>query len=158
AASNIVVGWSVNTPRMIAENEYYTASLEARLDAARQCAKAGYSLAFHFDPMFYYDGWEEEYASVVDAIFQAVPARSIRWISLGTLRMTPLQKKVIENRFPENRILSAELVTGVDGKLRYSGDVRQKMYGRMKEQILRRADPSTMLYLCMETAHMWRQL
>jgi spore photoproduct lyase len=157
SASNIVIGWSVNPQAVIDREEFFTASLQERLRAAVACARAGYSIAFHFDPIFFYTGWEKDYQDVVDRIFSAVPEESICWISLGTLRMTPEQKKMIENRFPENTILDAELVTAPDGKLRYHGRIRCDIYRAMLEHV-RQYTRRRMVYLCMEPADMWRDV
>jgi spore photoproduct lyase len=102
-------------------------------------------------------GWEEAYAKVVTDIFSAVPAESIAWISVGTLRMTPAQKKTIENRFPENTILDAELLMAEDGKLRYAHKVRLDIYRKMMGWIRERAHFSTQVYFCMETASIWKE-
>ena len=157
ASSNIVAGWSANPQHIIDREEHFTASLAERLDAARRCAAHGYRTAFHFDPVIYEPGWEESYAAVVADIFKAVPAESIAWISVGTLRMTPAQKKTIENRFPENTILDAELLTAEDGKLRYAHKVRLDIYRKMVSWIKDRAHPSTQVYLCMETASIGKE-
>jgi spore photoproduct lyase len=154
AAPNVVVAWSVNPQSIIDREEFFTASLEQRLNAARACVQAGYSTAFHFDPIILYPGWEKDYQDVVERIFTSVPEESVRWISLGSLRMTPEQKKMIENRFPENTILDAELVTAPDGKLRYHEQVRQVVYRTMLEYIRRYTD-RRIVYLCMEPAAMW---
>ena len=155
AASNIVVGWSVNPQAVIDREEYFTASLAARLEAARRCAAHGYRIAFHFDPVMAAPGWEPAYASVIKDIFKVVPAASIAWISVGTLRMTAAQKKTIENRFPENTILDAELLGAEDGKLRYAPLVRQDIYVKMMTWLREHTAPATKLYLCMETVSMW---
>ncbi len=157
ASSNIVVGWSLNPQKVIDAEEHFTASLAGRLEAAARCAAHGYRTAFHFDPVIYFPGWEGAYEGVVQQLFRAVPAQSIAWISVGTLRMTPSQKKVIENRFPENTILDAELFTAADGKLRYAPAVRREIYRAMLAWIGRVAAPSTKVYLCMETASMWKE-
>lgn len=158
ASSNIVVGWSVNPEAVIVQEEHFTASLAARLDAARRCAAHGYRTAFHFDPVIFTPGWESLYAGVVEDIFKAVPAESIAWISVGTLRMTPAQKKTIENRFPVNTILDAELLTAEDGKLRYAHRRRVDIYRKMTSWLAEKAHPSTQIYLCMETARVWKEL
>ncbi len=155
AASNIVVGWSLNPQKVIDANEHFTASLARRLAAADRCAAHGYRTAFHFDPVIYFPGWEAVYEGLVKRLFEAVPSESIAWISVGTLRMTPSQKKVIENRFPENTILDAELLMGADGKLRYAPAERLEIYRAMLAWIRRQAAASTHVYLCMETASMW---
>ncbi len=157
AASNIVVGWSVNPQSVIDTEEHFTASLAERLLAASRCAGHGYKIAFHFDPVIYAPGWEKPYAEVVESIFKAVPASSIAWISVGTLRMTTMQKKTIENRFPENTILDAELLTAEDGKLRYAHKVRLDIYRKMMSWIQEKAHSSTQVYLCMETASIWKE-
>ena len=46
-----VISWSLNTPRVIEEEEHLTATLNERLAAARRCAEAGYPVGFHFDPL-----------------------------------------------------------------------------------------------------------
>lgn len=158
AAGNVVVGWSVNPQTIIDREEPFTASLEKRIDAARQCAEAGYRTAFHFDPIFYYPGWEADYASVVSMIFDRVPRESISWISLGTLRMTARQKKMIENRFPVNTILDAELLTAPDGKIRYDAKVRRGIYRAMVGFLRGHLSEKTFVYLCMEPELMWRDV
>ena len=60
-----ILAWSLNTERIIAEAERGTASLQARLAAARRCQEWGYPLAFHFDPIVLYEGCEAEYEQVV---------------------------------------------------------------------------------------------
>jgi spore photoproduct lyase len=157
AVTNVVIGWSVNPPDIIEQEEHFTATLPERLDAARRCAAHGYRIAFHFDPVIFMPGWEQAYAKVVEDVFLAVPAESIAWISVGTLRMTPAQKKTIENRFPKNTILDAELLMAEDGKLRYAHKVRLDIYRMMTGWIRENAHPSTHIYLCMETASIWKE-
>jgi len=148
-AGNIVVSWSVNPQHIVETIEHYTASLEERLEAAEQCIRGGYLVAFHFDPIMYYQGWEEDYRALVDMILDRIPQRSIYLISLGTLRMTPRLKKIIENRFPDTDFLDEEFTIGHDGKMRYPNRIRQEIYTKMKTWIHQRS-PSVYLYLCME--------
>ncbi len=152
---NIVAAWSVNPTAVIRENELYTASLERRLAAAAECARAGYSVAFHFDPIVHFDGWQREYERVVDRIFDTVRDTSIVWISLGSLRFNPALKKIIENRFPANSLLDEELFPGFDEKMRYPTPLRVIMYQHMLRSIRRRSS-RVLVYLCMEDADVWR--
>lgn len=154
AADNVVIGWSVNPQHIINREELFTASLESRVAAASLCANKGYRIAFHFDPIFYYPKWEQDYASIVSMLFDRIPANSIAWISLGTLRMTARQKKTIENRFPMNTILDGELITAADGKLRYHEKIRRNIYTRMLSLLSGRISKNTMVYLCMEPLSM----
>lgn len=155
SAPNVVVSWSVNPQKMIDENEFYTASIDERLAAARECADAGYGVAFHFDPVIRYTIWRDGYAEVIERIFDAVPARAVRWISIGTLRMKADIKRVIEARFPDNGILDAELLLGPDRKLRYAEHERVEVYRHLINRIRARSAATT-VYLCMESPDVWR--
>jgi len=146
---NIVVSWSMNPPGVIETVEFHTASLERRLDAAVRCMNQGYKLAFHFDPMIHYEGWGKDYQNLVERVFSRIDIKRLAWVSLGTLRMTPRLKKIVENRFPQISILDEELVPGHDGKLRYGFRTRTAMYTKMKDWI-RSFVPDVHLYFCME--------
>lgn len=149
SAGNIIVGWSVNPPVIIEKVEFYTASLKDRLAAAEKCAAAGFKLAFHFDPVINFPGWEKHYEPLVNEIFDRIKPKDIAWMSVGTLRLSPRLKKIIENRFPETRILDEEMILGYDGKLRYSPKVRLDIYQKMIGWLKARGN-GVPYYLCME--------
>jgi spore photoproduct lyase len=150
-----VVSWSLNPPRIIEEEEHLAALLEERLQAARRCSDAGYPLGFHFDPLIFYPGWEEDYRTVVDLFFERIDSRRVMWVSLGALRFPPFLKHVAQSRFPNSRILTGELIPGEDGKLRYVKPIRVKMYKRMVSW-LRAHDEGLFIYLCMERPDVWQ--
>ncbi len=154
---NIVVGWSVNPQSIIDSNELYSAPLEARIDSARRIVEAGYRVAFHFDPIFYYNGWKDEYREVIDRILGVINPEKIAWISLGTLRFKPSLKKIIEARFPGNDILDAEMVLGFDDKLRYPARLRSMIYRNLIDALTRH-NRNLPIYLCMEERSMWEEL
>jgi spore photoproduct lyase len=153
----VIFAWSLNTPRLIRQEEHGATPLEARLAAARRCAEAGFRLAFHFDPLIYYPEWEREYRDVVERLVAAVPADRIAWISLGALRYMPALKGIIRQRFPASRIAEAEFITALDGKKRYYKTQRAEMFARMREWLAALA-PEAFVYLCMESPWMWRQV
>jgi spore photoproduct lyase len=153
---NIVAAWSVNSALMSAENEHKTPDIPQRLNAAKQCAQAGFGAAFHFDPIIPYEQWKSGYKETVDMIFDIVPNESIKWISLGTLRMPAILKPVIENRFPQNRILDGELLLGKDYKLRFDDKIRIEIYKFMNE-IIKSKKSSAAVYLCMEESRIWKE-
>lgn len=151
-----IIAWSLNTPQMIATQERGTASLNARLKAARACQKAGYPVAFHFDPLVIYDGCEDDYAAVIETLCQQVDMTDVVWVSLGTLRFMPDLKKVIEQRFPDSKIPYGEFITGLDGKMRYFKPLRIALYKRIV-QAFHQFAPDTLLYYCMEDDEVWRR-
>lgn len=152
----VVVSWSVNTPAIVAGEEPGTASLDARLAAARRVQNAGYRIGFHFDPLVAIDGWEDGYREAIERIATAVDPRRVAWISLGSLRLSPALKTRIQARPQSSRILHSELVPGDDGKQRVWRGLRVKMYRRML-QWLREVDGEWPLYICMEPAGVWEK-
>ena len=153
----VIFAWSLNPPELIREAELGAATLEARLKAARQAALAGFRLAFHFDPLIFFPGWEEAYRRTVERLGAAVSAAEIVWISLGCLRFLPPLRRIMLARFPHSRIGSQEMVRAPDGKWRYFKELRVEMYSRLAEW-LDRALPGVRLYLCMESPRVWREV
>jgi spore photoproduct lyase len=151
----VVIGFSVNTPHMIDLYEKDTALLQERLNAAAQCEKMGFYVAFHFDPMFYYEGWEGGYRDVVRAIYAHVKDKEkVAWCSLGGFRTNPLLKKHLRTTNGHLPLFSGEMIVGNDGKLRYFRPIRQAFYAVMQDEF-ENHDPNVTLYLCMESRELW---
>jgi len=151
-----VVAWSLNTPKIISTEESSAPTLEERLAAAEKCQHAGFKLAFHFDPMIYYDSWEQDYHFVVQKIFEKIKPKNIIWISLGALRYPPHLDQIIRQNHPDSKIVYGELFPGKDGKLRYFKPIRIKMFGKMNQWIKQLA-PDVFVYLCMESSEVWHK-
>jgi len=152
-----IVSWSLNSPAIMAREELRTASLDQRLQAAAECAAAGYKLAFHFDPIIYHQGWQEGYATTINKLFGMVPAEQIVWISLGALRYLPALRPIATNRFPNSRFFHEEFIMGLDGKYRYFRSLRVKLYRFILEQLTKFVADHTCIYLCMESTEIWRE-
>lgn len=153
---NVVVGWSVNSAKITNEAEHFTPPLEERLKAAAETVKAGYRVAFHFDPVILYEGWRKDYAETVEKIAAAVPAGKVAWVSVGTLRFSRELKKMIETRFPGNEILNGEFLLDFDGKMRYCDEHRREAYAFLMP-LLRQKLPGAHVYLCMEDPALARE-
>ena len=151
-----IVSWSLNTEPVIGSEEGTACTLDDRIRAAYQCQKWGYKLGFHFDPLIYYPGWEDDYKKVVDKLFKTIDPASLCWISLGCFRFIPKLKPVIKRRYPESKILYQEFIRGLDGKMRYFKPIRIEMYTRMAEWI-KSYYSKIFIYLCMESEEVWEK-
>jgi len=158
-----VIAWSLNTPAIIKSEERDTASLKARLDAAKRCEQWGYRLAFHFDPLVIYKGCESDYRDVIRSIFAApssgganISPESIVWISLGTFRFMPPLKQIIEKRFPNSKIPYGEFIAGLDNKMRYFKPMRIALYQKIVS-FIREYAPQVLIYFCMEDQDVWEK-
>jgi len=124
-----VFAWSVNPEEICKREELLAISCEERIEAAKKCVAAGYPVAFHFDPIFHYEGWEQDYNNVIGQIFAAIKAKNIAWISLGALRYK---------------------------KERYSESVRIEIFSKMQE-LIRSHSKDVYIYLCMESEEVWQK-
>ncbi len=152
----VIFAWSLNPQEIIAFEEKFAAALKTRLQAAARAVAAGFRVAFHFDPLIYFPGWEAAYQRTVEQLGAAVPSQAIAWISLGGLRLLPRLRQLMLQRFPRSRIAAQEMVLAPDGKLRYFKDLRVEMYARMREWLVQAA-PEALLYLCMESPRVWQE-
>jgi spore photoproduct lyase len=123
----VVLSWSLNPPEIIRTYEYGTASLERRLQAARDAMELGYRVAFHLDPVFHFDGWEQAYRLLFDQLEQ-FPREKCAFVSVGLFRYMPELGSIIRQRFPYHPVLSAEFFPGEDGKYHYFRSIRREMY------------------------------
>jgi spore photoproduct lyase len=153
----VIFAWSLNPPEIISGEEQLAASLERRLQAAAMAVAAGFRVAFHFDPLIYFPGWQEAYRRTVERLGAVIPSRAIAWISLGGLRFLPPLRQLIFRRFPQSRIAAQEMVLAPDGKLRYFKSLRVEMYAAMREWQAQ-ASPEAFLYLCMESPRVWQEV
>lgn len=152
----IITAWSLNTPRVIRMEERGTASLSARIEAAATCESMGYPLAFHFDPMVLYEGCEQDYEAVIRDLFSSIHPENVVWISLGTFRFMPDLKPIIQDRFPESKIVYGEFIPGLDGKMRYFKPLRIALY-RHVVRCIRKMAPNVLVYFCMESDEVWKK-
>lgn len=152
-----VISWSLNPQSIIDSDELKTASLEDRLKAALKCQEKGYQLAFHFDPIIYFKGWEDEYRNLIEMLFSRIDSKKVAWLSLGGFRYNKPMDKTIEERFEFSNIIYNEFFESPDGKMRYFIKIREKMYEKMLS-ILKENAEDLFVYLCMEGKYMWEKV
>lgn len=152
-----IVSWSINPQSYIEKEELKCDSLLDRLDAARRCADKGYPVAFHLDPLLYFDNWQNEYSQVVKEIAKRFQSKEIAWVSIGSLRFTPELKKISKERFPKSKIMTGEMFPSQDGKTRYFRPLREEMYRFVKNEVQTHLK-KVPHYLCMETKAVWQNV
>ena len=150
---NTVIGFSLNPQNIIEQEEQLCSTLSSRVEAARRAVSSGYLVSFHFDPIFWYDGWEHDYLAVIDRLADSFCAQDIAWISLGAFRYTAGLKEVIGRRW----YMLGEFVPCRDGKYRYLQRVRARMYACLLHRI-RASFPAVQVYACMESSAVWRRV
>jgi spore photoproduct lyase len=157
--STVVIAWSLNSEEVARQEEHGAPSARERIQAAREVIKKGYRVAFHFDPLVWYPGWQEGYGRVVEDLMTQIPAAKIAWISLGAIRFPPLLKEIIQNRFPKSLCLTQEFIRGKDGKYRLFRPMRIEMYRQLIKHFQSSPTYSQVkYYLCMESPEVWNEV
>jgi spore photoproduct lyase len=132
----VVVSWSLNPQIIIDKYEIGTASLEERINAAKQCQKHGYRIRFRIDPGIIYDNWKTDYKSVLK---QTLTSTEPENITLGMLRLfkghITLARKTYDIK-TDSEIFESLKETAEDGKLRYNFKQRIEFYKFLIDTIL----------------------
>jgi len=154
----VLPAWSLNAPAIVAAEERDTAALEARLEAARTCARAGFRVCLHFDPICFFPGWEAGYAATVDMIFDYLQPADIAYISLGSFRCLPeLPRRLTEEGRAVPAYMIGEFTLGADGKKRLLRPLRVRQFRLLAEKLAGHGF-SRGLYFCMESDEVWREV
>jgi spore photoproduct lyase len=154
-AGNVFVSWSINPQYIISREEHRTASLEARLRAARKCADRGFKIAFHMDPMIWHSEWRENYGELIDTLTSQFTPDELPQISVGALRFQPEQRHMMRERFGmKSLVTNSEVFLSRDGKLRYDQSVRNEMFNFVVDRF-RQKNSKWRVWLCMESPESW---
>ena len=154
---NVVCSWSLNTSAIIANEERFTASLEQRLDAARQLADRDIAIAFHFHPMVYYEGCEEEYVNLASQTMRQFQPNEVLFLSFGTVTLIkPVIKKIRRLGNP-TKILQMDFVPDPHGKLTYPDEIKIRLFKTLYDALEPWRD-DVFMYLCMEKASIWQEV
>ncbi|MEW6349943.1 MAG: spore photoproduct lyase family protein [Thermodesulfobacteriota bacterium] len=152
----IVLSWSVNSGLISGSEEKGATALTGRLAAAAKAVEKGYLVGFHFDPIIPHPVWSEHYLRTVDRVFRTVDSSRIAWISLGVLRFVARLKEIVRTRHGPVRYFHDGFITGLDGKSRIPVDRRIAIYRVIVDRI-RQHHANARVYLCMESAHVWKE-
>lgn len=154
----LIMAFSLNPQTLIERFEKNTASLNERLNAAVNLAKASNcNLAFHFDPILPINNWKDDYSEVFELMKQRLKNLKIAWISLGTFRFPAGFIEKVESNYPGTELFTEEFYPSADGKIRYFRPFREEIYKFTFEK-LNSLFPNTAIYICMETEYVWQRL
>jgi spore photoproduct lyase len=153
---NIICTFSLNPQIVIDNEEHLTASLKKRLEAAEKLAQKGVLTGFHFHPMVWFEGWQEEYRAVADEIMKRFKPENVALISMGTLTFTKPVLKQIRQKAKRTKILQMPL-TDAHGKFSYPPHIKKQLFGALY-RAFEAWHEEVFFYLCMEEASLWREV
>ncbi len=154
---NIIATWSLNTPAIINAEEHLTATLEARLQAARAAADKHILVGFHFHPMIWYDRWEADYTDVIERIQELFSPEEVAMISMGTLTFIKPVIKQLRAAGRKTRVTEIPLIDAA-GKSSYPLDIKEKLFRTAYQKFSPQWRESVFFYLCMEDPSLWEPI
>lgn len=147
-----ILSWSVNCDLITEKLEHRTPSTGERIKAAAKAQKAGYEIRFRIDPLFWFEGWEEQYERVVELI---AAHTNPSLITLGTYRPSRGLINHITSRFPETNLMKLESKLVMDaGKKRFSDQKRFDLYNTLIS-MMRDKMGEVPIALCKEPKRIW---
>lgn len=156
-AGRTVISWSVNARTISDYDEAYTWSVADRLQAAARVVEAGYRVGFHFDPVVYFEGWQDEYRDLVRQIFGIIDPSRVAWISISTLRYQKAMQTIMQERFAGSRLMFGDQFLARDNKLRYVQPLRFALTSFVWNE-LKNISSTMPVYMCMESSAAWRNI
>ncbi len=148
-----ILSWSVNCELIAEKMEHRVPKLRERIRSAAKAQESGYEVRFRIDPLFWFDGWKEQYAKVVEEIASRTKPSLI---TLGAYRPSKGLVSHIKARFPQSNLIRLEQTLVVDGgKKRFADEKRIKMYSYVS-RLIKENMGDMKLALCKEPKRIWK--
>jgi spore photoproduct lyase len=154
---NLMVSWSLNPPKVIANEEAATPRLEARLKAARALANAQIKIGWHIHPILHFEGFEKDYFDLGTRLRAEFNPEEIVAFSLGTLNFIKSHLQKVRKNIENSQILRTLLKHNGDNKWTYSDEIRIQMYRCVLDGMGEWAKDIP-CYLCMEPLSIWQAI
>lgn len=161
---NAILSWSINSPKVSKRYEKGSPNPLNRIEAARLCYEAGYTVRFRLDPMVPVDPvdpplntpllktveeWEQEYGEIIDKMFEGVRPDTI---TLGTLRGLPATRAVA-NQKEWTKYLDEKSNWGLKPNI----DIRFNMF-KFAIKRIRKHSRTTKIGICKDTLELHKML
>ncbi|MBT3379554.1 MAG: hypothetical protein HN742_25455 [Lentisphaerae bacterium] len=148
--------WSLCHEAQTREVEKRTASMEARLSAARTCQDAGYPVRIRLSPMVPTVGWEAEIRHMVQRMFEEIKPEIL---TIEPLRFYTYDQ--LCNDFAPG-VIDPEFLTGIRDaetgsnhyERQFPEELVKRMYRVVFEEVLR-ISPQTPVAFCREKRTVW---
>ena len=149
-----ILAWSVNCDLIAEKLEHRVPTPIERIRSAVRAQKTGYEIRFRIDPLFYFEGWKEQYLKLINKI-AAYTKPSV--ITLGAYRPNVGLINHIKSRFPRSNLIKLEEKFVMDvGKKRFTDEKRIEMYKYITGLIWKNLG-DVKIALCKEPVKIWKK-
>ena len=153
---NVFVCWSLNPQLFIDHEEHGTASLNQRLQAAKDLSRKGVLVGFHFHPIVYYEGYEDDYKNIVKKVMSMFKPSEVAMISMGTLTFIKPAINKLRSTGLKSKVLQIPMADAV-GKSSYTKEIKKEIFSTVYDQF-QPWHKDVFLYLCMEESSVWESV
>jgi spore photoproduct lyase len=153
---NVFVCWSLNPQLFIDHEEHGTASLNQRLQAAKDLSRKGVLVGFHFHPIVYYEGYEDDYKNIVRKVMSMFKPSEVAMISMGTLTFIKPAINKLRSTGLKSKVLQIPMADAV-GKSSYTKEIKKEIFSTVYDQF-QPWHKDVFLYLCMEESSVWESV
>jgi hypothetical protein len=157
-----IIQWSISPRTQSTLIERETAPWDRRVEAARRCGQAGYTVRFRFSPIIPVRNWREEYAELIEMIFARTRPDVISLCAFGWMDVARARSCL------DFEMLAPEFVAAMDSAAPFLAargfgggggrpiphDARAVMFKFLIDEI-RKHDRRIPVSLCLETVEMW---
>ena len=151
--------WSLTSETASRLVEPGSATMEERIEAARKCQEAGYTVRYKFKPIVPVRGWREECERMMDLAFAETRPDNIGLFTLAWMNADEfgqiIDPDLLDPRFVAAAEESAEEMRGVAAGP-FPHEARAEVYEFYLREI-RKHDADVHVFLCTETPAMWQE-
>ena len=130
-----IVAFSISPEEVVKNTEFKTPSLKKRIDAICKLQENGWTVGLRFDPIIYFDGYEDVYKNMFNHIFNEINTEALHSVSLGVFRMPDKFFKNLIKMHPQENIFSAPFES-INGLTSYKQDLESKIISYCEQQLL----------------------
>jgi len=158
--------WTLSTHTAGRRYEAGTGTMEERIEAARRCQEAGYTVRFKLKPIIPHRGWREETTAMFEYLYSRVKPDNLSMELVFVDSMAELEETLGRDSLDAEFVAAAaeaEAERGdnwrrdLDGEKPFPFEVKQEVYRHVIGES-RRLSPETPVTLCAETQRMWAAL
>ena len=149
---NVVISFSLSPENAIKRYEHKTPSLKSRLLAMKKLHEKGFSLAVHFDPIFYHSEVKSEYRDLIKELKISLgDLNFLRYLSLGVVRFPKNIFKQVKMNYPASAWLNEDFKFSQGDKVKYVKPQRKWLLNSVFKELIQSELAPQKIYFCMES-------
>lgn len=160
-----IIQWSTSARTQSTMIEKMSAPMEARIEAAAKCQKAGYIVRHRFSPIIPVKNWREENREMIDLIFKTHNPDVISLCAFGWMSFSAVKSCIDLDLLDQDYVAAMEACETFLGQRGYNSggghpiphDARFIMFDFLIDEI-RKHSQNCIISLCLETPEMWTVL